>query len=114
MAIDPDDFADVFDEKASPHPGSQKSNALTNKISTVLSQSFADSEIRDALQTLDSQEAKNSAEFRRGLWMKVQGEVIQRNSDIIQDFAPVANVGLHLPTCHSVLRLKSPAPGTHR
>ena len=92
MAIDPNEFTDSIEEKAGLQSAPQKSNALSNKISTVLSQSFADTEVRDALDTLDKQHCQNTAEFRRGLRLNVQKEVIQRNSDIIQDFASVADV----------------------
>lgn len=65
---------------------------LSNKISTVLSASYADSEIREALRTLDEKSIKNSAETRRKLRLDVQKEVIERNGDIIKDFGHIAEV----------------------
>ncbi|KAL2045585.1 hypothetical protein N7G274_002013 [Stereocaulon virgatum] len=84
------DFSENFDDKFTAVPAPQKSNALSNKISTVLSASYADSEIREAVRTLDERNIQNSAETRRKLRLDVQKEVIERNGDIIKDFGHVA------------------------
>lgn len=86
------DLSENFDHKLTVASAPQKSNALSNKISTVLSASYADSEIREALRTLDEKSIKNSAETRRKLRLDVQKEVIERNGDIIKDFGHIAEV----------------------
>lgn len=87
-----DDLSENFGDNLKGTPSSQKSNALSNKLSSVLSASYADSEFRDALQTLDEKSIKNTAETRRRLRLDVQKEVIERNSDIIKDFGHVTEV----------------------
>ncbi|KAF1848491.1 oligomeric Golgi complex subunit 6 [Cucurbitaria berberidis CBS 394.84] len=71
-------------------PASRGTNALSNRITSVLSASYADLEIRDALETLDSRGVHNSAETRRQLRLAVQKEVIQCNGEIVKDFGEVA------------------------
>ena len=72
-------------------PGPRGSQ-LSSKISSVLSTSFADIEIRDALNTLDERGIKNDADTRRNLRLDVQKEIIQCNADVIDDFGTVAQV----------------------
>lgn len=80
-------------------PGARNS-ALTTKLTTVLSASYADSDIRDALKTLDDRGVENTAETRRQLRLDVQKEVIDCNGEIIQNFGRVAEVGFKaLPCC---------------
>lgn len=86
------DPSENFDDKLSVSSAPQRSNALFNKISSVLSASYADSEIRDALRTLDEKGITNSAKTRRGIRLDVQKEVIERNGDIIKKFGHVAEV----------------------
>ena len=69
--------------------------ALNAKISSVLSTSFADLEVRDAFQTLDERNVQNSQETRRNLRSDVQKEIIDCNSEIVDDFGQVAEVGAH-------------------
>ncbi|EUC31846.1 hypothetical protein COCCADRAFT_27520 [Bipolaris zeicola 26-R-13] len=71
-------------------PASKGANALASRITSVLSASYADLEIRDALETLDARGVQNSAETRRQLRLDVQKEVIQCNGEIIKDFGQVA------------------------
>ncbi|EOA84826.1 Golgi transport complex subunit 6 [Exserohilum turcicum] len=71
-------------------PASRGTNALSSRITSVLSASYADLEIRDALETLDARQVQNSAETRRQLRLDVQKEVIQCNGEIISDFGHVA------------------------
>ena len=86
------DLSESLDEKASVSSTPQKSNALSNKLAGVLSASYADSEIRDALRSLDEKKVKNTAETRRQLRFDVQKEVIERNGAVVQDFGRVAEV----------------------
>ncbi|KAL5424273.1 Golgi transport complex subunit 6 [Paraphaeosphaeria minitans] len=77
---------------ASPAPGaaSRGSNALSARITSVLSASYADLEIRDALETLDARGVQNTADTRRQLRLDVQKEVIQCNGEVVKDFGQVA------------------------
>ncbi|KAF2174281.1 hypothetical protein M409DRAFT_49139 [Zasmidium cellare ATCC 36951] len=76
---------------ATPTAGAAaRSNALQNRITGVLSASYADLEIRDALSMLDERGLQNSAETRRNLRLDVQEELIQCNGEIVQDFGQVA------------------------
>ncbi|KAF2711747.1 oligomeric Golgi complex subunit 6 [Pleomassaria siparia CBS 279.74] len=82
---------DVF-SPASPSIGtaSRGVNALSSRITSVLSASYADLEIRDALETLDSRGIQNTAETRRQIRLDVQKEVIECNGEIVKDFGQVA------------------------
>lgn len=79
---------------ASPAPGvpSRGSNALSARITSVLSASYADLEIRDALETLDARGVQNTAETRRQIRLDVLKEVIQCNGEVVKDFGQVAEV----------------------
>ncbi|KAL1595042.1 Golgi transport complex subunit 6 [Paraconiothyrium brasiliense] len=92
-----------FSERASPAPQDlfspaspavgtplRGTNALSTRITSVLSASYADLEIRDALETLDTRGVKNTAETRRQLRLDVQKEVIQCNGEVVKDFGQVA------------------------
>ncbi|KAL1621682.1 Golgi transport complex subunit 6 [Neofusicoccum ribis] len=70
--------------------GPPRASALSTRISSVLSASYADLEIRDALETLDARGLKNTQDMRRQLRLDVQREVVQCNGDIVQDFGRVA------------------------
>jgi len=71
---------------------SRGTNALSTRIATVLSASYADLEIRNVLETLDARAIRNTAETRRHLRLDVQTEVIQCNGEIVKDFGQVAEV----------------------
>ena len=86
------DLSESLDDKLNISSVPQRSTALSNKLSSVLSASYADSEIRDALRSLDEKEIKNTTETRRRLRLDIQKEVIQRNGAIIQEFGHVAEV----------------------
>ncbi|KAM0719046.1 hypothetical protein Q7P37_004951 [Cladosporium fusiforme] len=73
-----------------PTPSAPRSNALQNRITSVLSASYADLEIRDALGIFDHRSLSNTAESRRNLRLDVQEELIQCNGEIVQDFGQVA------------------------
>ncbi|KAL4780243.1 oligomeric Golgi complex subunit 6 [Aspergillus varians] len=71
-------------------PLQQRSNALSNRLTSVLSVSYADSDIRDALETLSLRGIHNTAEVRRQLRFDVQKEVVDCNAEIVRDFGNVA------------------------
>jgi conserved oligomeric Golgi complex subunit 6 len=71
-----------------------RSGALLSRITTILSASYADLGIRDALETLDARKVENTPETRRQLRLDVQHDVIKANGDIVRDFGEVAEVGL--------------------
>ena len=73
-----------------PTSAAPRSNALQNRITGVLSASYADLEIRDALTILDTRGLQNTAEARRNLRLDVQQELIECNGKIVQDFGKVA------------------------
>ncbi|KAN0080524.1 Conserved oligomeric Golgi complex subunit 6 [Elaphomyces granulatus] len=83
---------DVTPTVPSPLPSSavQRSSALSNRLTNVLSASYADSGIRDSLETLDLRKTRNIPETRRQLRLDVQKEVIDCNGEIVQDFGKVA------------------------
>lgn len=66
--------------------------ALSNRLTSVLSASYTDSDIRAALGQLDERGIRNTAETRRTLRLDIQKEVIDSNGKIIQDFGKVADV----------------------
>jgi hypothetical protein len=76
--------------RSPPTPSAPRSNALQNRITAVLSASYADLEIRDALAVFDDRKLANTAEGRRNLRVDVQEELIQCNGEIVQDFGQVA------------------------
>jgi conserved oligomeric Golgi complex subunit 6 len=69
-----------------------RTSALASRITSVLSTSYADLEIRDALEILDARHIPNTAETRRQLRTDVQREVIQCNGEVVKDFGAVAEV----------------------
>lgn len=70
----------------------RSSAALSNRITSVLAGSYADLEIRDALETLDERGIVNNAATRRQLRLDVQRELIQCNGEVVQEFGKVAEV----------------------
>ena len=73
-----------------PSSAVPKSNALQNRVTSLLSASYADLEIRDALSMLDERGLRNTAETRRNLRLDVQQELIECNGEIVRDFGDVA------------------------
>lgn len=69
-----------------------RSNALSSKVNSVLSASYADLEIRDALQLLDERGIENTVETRRQLRLDIQKDVIDSNGLVIKEFGHVAEV----------------------
>ena len=86
------DPSESLDDKLTVSSTPQRSNALSNKLSGVLSASYADSEIRDALYSLDEKGIRNTPATRRKLRLDVHKEVIQRNGAVVEDFGHVAEV----------------------
>lgn len=83
-------FSDGTDSPGTPL--TSRTNPLSSKVTSVLSASYADSDIRDALSLLDKRGIQNTAETRRQLRLDVQKEVIESNGDIIREFGHVAEV----------------------
>ena len=92
-------LSDVVESPISPSTTQARSNPLTTKVTSVLSASYADSDIRDALSLLDSRSVQNSSETRRQLRLDVQKEVIESNGDIIREFGHVAEVWFFQSRC---------------
>lgn len=78
-----------------------RSNALSSKVSSLLSASYADIEIRDALSLIDERNIENNAQTRRQLRLDVQREVIESNGVIIKEFGHVAEVR-NINLCHLI------------
>lgn len=91
---DMNEILDGYDDKTPLSSLPQKSNALANRLTSVLSASYADSEIRDALRTLDEKKIQNNTETRRALRLDVQKEVIDCDGEIVKEFGHVAEVCL--------------------
>ncbi|KAI4227978.1 MAG: hypothetical protein L6R36_001988 [Xanthoria steineri] len=83
------DYLRDDDEKTASVAG-QRSVALSNKLSGVLSVSYADSEIRDALHLLDLKNVQNTPDLRRSIRSDLQKDVIDCNSSIVREFGQVA------------------------
>ena len=66
--------------------------SLPNRLTNILSASFADAEIRDTVRILDRSSIENTLEVRRRLRFDVQKEVIDCNAGIINAFGAVAQV----------------------
>ncbi|RMD39850.1 hypothetical protein DV735_g5275, partial [Chaetothyriales sp. CBS 134920] len=91
---------DAADSLLSPSVGdslaSRKASALSTKLATVLSSSYADSEIREALTLLDLRQAVASENIKHNLKAGVQKEVIDANARILDDFGHVAEQLKHV------------------
>lgn len=83
---------------------SKRANALTTKLASVLSSSYADYDIRDALRLLDERGLQNNEDTRRSLKAKARKEVIDCNAKIVDDFGQVAEVCTGCPTASLVPR----------
>lgn len=89
------DLPNALDDRSGSDVNALKTSAPSARITSVLSASYADSDVREALRTLDRQNIHNTPETRRRFRLDVQREVIQRNGMIIQDFGHVAEVRAH-------------------
>ena len=83
---------DVVVVAETPLSQSQRSNALSNKITNILSTSYVDDEISEAFRTLDERSIQNTPEARRRLRIDAQKDVIDSNGSIVRDFGRVADV----------------------
>ena len=95
MAIPEDaDLDSVLDGPLSPTTAAptSRSTALSNKLNSVLSSSYADPEIRTAFALLDARGLKNDPEIRRNLKLEAQKHVLDCNVQIVRDFGKVAEV----------------------
>ena len=81
-----------YEDKLVAGSAMQRTNVLSNKLTSVLSASYADSEIRDTLRQLDTTNVQNTPETRRKIRLDVQKEVNDCNASIIDDFGMVAEV----------------------
>ncbi|TQS37272.1 hypothetical protein Golomagni_02261 [Golovinomyces magnicellulatus] len=63
---------------------------LASKVTSILSTSYADSDIKDALEILDKQGLENTPVTRRQLRYDIQKEVIESSGQIIGEFGHVA------------------------
>lgn len=86
------DLSENHDDKAIAAGSSQRTNIYANRLTSILSASYADAEIRNALRTFDKTETQNTSLLRRQLRLDVQKEVIECNAEIINDFGGVAQV----------------------
>ena len=91
----PSGLAESCDSPLSQPSPQTRSNPLSAKVTSVLSSSFADADIRDALALLDKRGLENNAETRRQLRLDVQKEVIESNGSIIREFGHVAEVSIY-------------------
>lgn len=94
FAIRPSGFDGVERKDSFVSSAGVQRNNLSAKVATVLSASYADTELRDALSLLDARGVESSAETRRNLRSDIQKEVIDSNGDIIKEFGHVAEVSL--------------------
>jgi conserved oligomeric Golgi complex subunit 6 len=69
-----------------------RTEAVSSRLTSVLSASFTDLEIRDALGILESSGIRNTPDTRRRLRIDVQQNMIDYNGDIVKDFGAVAEV----------------------
>ena len=90
--LDHGGLASGFDDVSTSFSQSQRSSALTTKITSVLSTSYVDADIREALRTLDENHIQNTPKARRRLRLDIQKEVIECNGEIVRDFGLVAEV----------------------
>lgn len=81
----------------------KRSNALSNRLTNVLSSSYADTEIRDALRLFDARYRDKDIENEVDLRYETQREVIEANARIIDDFAKVARVRAYMVAFSNIL-----------
>ncbi|KAI9894212.1 MAG: Golgi transport complex subunit 6 [Vezdaea aestivalis] len=66
-----------------------RSSTLSSKVTSILSTSYSDREIRTSLEILDERNVQNTAALRRQLRTDIQREVIECNGTIVDDFGHV-------------------------
>ncbi|KAK9479260.1 oligomeric Golgi complex subunit 6, partial [Lipomyces japonicus] len=87
--------------------GTTRSNLLSLKLAEILSTSYADSNIRDALVLLDKRIQDNTPEMRRQFRANVEAEVIEANGQVLEQFSKIAmrleTIGLTISNMNSVV-----------
>lgn len=84
--------------------GIPRVNPLQARVTSVLSASYADLDIRDALAILDARDTHNTPELRRRFRLDVQEELIKCNGEVVQDFGRVAEQLRRVGTAISSLK----------
>lgn len=87
---------DTLDSPLSPGEeglASKRATALSTKLATVLSASYADSEIREALRLFDLRDVALGEDSTHNLKALAEKEVIDANARVVDDFGHVAEVG---------------------
>ncbi|KAK5105544.1 Golgi transport complex subunit 6 [Lithohypha guttulata] len=79
-----------FDATVDDNSLDRRGNALTNKLTRVLSSSYADTEIRDALRLFDARYGHKGGDDDLDLRYEAQREMIEANAQIVNDFSRVA------------------------
>lgn len=72
---------------------SKRGTALSNKLTSVLSSTYADSETRDALRLFDARYGDKWTRDDFDVRYEAQKEAIEANARIVDDFSKVAKVG---------------------
>ncbi|KAK9388917.1 oligomeric Golgi complex subunit 6 [Lipomyces mesembrius] len=87
--------------------GGSRSNLLSLKLSEILSSSYSDSSIRDALLLLGERIQENTPEMRRQFRANVEAEVIEANGQVLEQFSKIAmqleTIGLTIANMNSVV-----------
>lgn len=92
---------DIHDGSVSQDPDSvgldasfsKRGTALSNKLTSILSSSYADTETRDALRLFDLRYGDKWAKTEFDVKYEAQREVTEANARIVDDFSKVAKVG---------------------
>ncbi|KAK9377458.1 oligomeric Golgi complex subunit 6 [Lipomyces chichibuensis] len=87
--------------------GGSRSNLMSLKLSEILSSSYSDSSIRDALLLLGERIQENTPEMRRQFRANVEAEVIEANGQVLEQFSKIAmqleTIGLTIANMNSVV-----------
>ncbi|KAK9247986.1 oligomeric Golgi complex subunit 6 [Lipomyces tetrasporus] len=87
--------------------GGSRSNLLSLKLSEILSTSYSDSSIREALLLLGERIQENTPEMRRQFRANVEAEVIEANGQVLEQFSRIAmqleTIGLTIANMNSVV-----------
>ncbi|KAK9448007.1 oligomeric Golgi complex subunit 6 [Limtongia smithiae] len=110
-SVAPDDVAPARTPTALPvsSGGSSRSNLFSLKLAEILSTSYADSSIRDALQLLGERIQDNTPEMRRQFRANVEAEVIEANGQVLEQFSNIAmacqleTIGLSIANMNSLV-----------
>ena len=66
--------------------------SISSRLTSILSSSYADLDIRDVLLALDARDIQNTPDTQRQIRVNVQKELIECNVEIVKDFGKVAEV----------------------